>query len=257
MRHLVCVNFGRSSVCTLAVRVCVPRINTLLCKSSALQPYPDTYRMLWLLRHACLRACLRQPACLRDALQLCSLAAPRTCGPALTPPVLRSIRPTRTACHLSPSARGSTLPVLPRPLVLRRIATSQTLNYQGRRPAFATTWLPRALPRSHRTLSQLPLPAPAPACPCTSSPAQTCLGRYPALPGLAGLVLGLADCTASVTPNYQPPEPAPQAKPARTHPPCFILRGCVCICTVSCSAHMRRGHSHALSRDHGNPFPHR
>ena len=33
--------------------------------------------------------------------------------------------------------------------MLRRIATSQTLNYQGLRLAFATTWLPR----SHRTLS--------------------------------------------------------------------------------------------------------
>ena len=55
-----------------------------------------------------------------------------------------------------PSHPWRTLSVLPRPM-LRRIATSQTLNYQGRRPAFATTWLPR----SHRTL-WLPLPAPAP-----------------------------------------------------------------------------------------------
>ena len=80
------------------------------------------------------------PATLRHPVTLCHSAP--------TPSVLRSRWPTRTACHLSPSARGSTLPVLPRPLVLRRIATSQTLNYQGRRPAFATTWLPR----SHRTL---------------------------------------------------------------------------------------------------------
>ena len=31
---------------------------------------------------------------------------------------------------------------------------------------------------------------------------------------------------------------------------------CASVYTES-SAHMRRGHSHALSRDHGNPFPHR
>ena len=31
---------------------------------------------------------------------------------------------------------------------------------------------------------------------------------------------------------------------------------CASVYTES-SAHMRRGHSHAISRDHGNPFPHR
>eukprot|EP00964_Phaeocystis_antarctica_P129848 scaffold93711_cov72-Phaeocystis_antarctica.AAC.2 len=44
------------------------------------------------------------------------------------------------------------------------------------------------------------------ACPCTSPPAGACLGRYPAPSGLAGLGLGFADCAASVTPNFQPPE---------------------------------------------------
>ena len=44
------------------------------------------------------------------------------------------------ACHLSPPTR--TLSVLPRPMLRRKLATSQTLNYQGLRPAFATTRLP-------------------------------------------------------------------------------------------------------------------
>jgi len=92
---------------------------------------------------------LLEPATLRHPVTLCDSAP--------TPSVLRSRRPTRTACHLSPPTRGEPSQSFPVPCSAE--ATSQTLNYQGRRLAFATT----RLPRSHRKLSQLPLPAPAPA----------------------------------------------------------------------------------------------
>ena len=52
------------------------------------------------------------------------------------------------ACHLSPPTR--TLSVLPRPMLRRKLATSQTLNYQGLRPAFATTRLPMRPAFTHR-----------------------------------------------------------------------------------------------------------
>ena len=54
---------------------------------------------------------------------------------APTPSVLRSRRPTHTACHISPATRGEASQSFPAPPMLRR-KTSQTLNYQSRRQAF-------------------------------------------------------------------------------------------------------------------------
>ena len=105
---------------------------------------------------ACAMCC--DSATLRDSSDLPPCATFATlCDSAPTPSVLRSRRPIRTACHLSPHTRGEPSQSFPAPCSAE--ATSQTLNYQGRRLAFATT----RLPRSHRKLSQLPLPAPAPA----------------------------------------------------------------------------------------------
>ena len=86
-----------------------------------------------------------QPACLRDALRLRDTATPRTCHPvppcdpdsAPTVSALRSRRAARMACHLSPPTPADALSPSPPPHATQK-ATSQTLNYQGRRPAFAT-----------------------------------------------------------------------------------------------------------------------
>ena len=86
-----------------------------------------------------------QPACLRDALRLRDTATPRTCHPvppcdpdsAPTVLALRSRRAARMACHLSPPTPADALSPSPPPHATQK-ATSQTLNYQGRRPAFAT-----------------------------------------------------------------------------------------------------------------------
>ena len=150
------------------------------------------------LRHACLRhACLRhacyativsshivsarvpraipsvprcrRPACLparraatprpRGSSNLPSSATLRPCAtlhPRLQCSAVGGPHAWRAISALSPVAYPLSPP--PPPHAPQR-ATSQTLNYQGRRLAFATT----RLPRSHRKLSQLPLPAPAPA----------------------------------------------------------------------------------------------
>ena len=81
----------------------------------------------------------------RDALQLRDPATPRTCHPvppcdpdsAPTVLALRSRRAARMACHLSPPTPADALSPSPPPHATQK-ATSQTLNYQGRRPAFAT-----------------------------------------------------------------------------------------------------------------------
>ena len=58
------------------------------------------------------------------------------------------------ACHFSPPAPGERS-VLPHPLMLPQKATSQTLNYQGRRPGLRHNM---TAPCSH--------PARCPSCPC-------------------------------------------------------------------------------------------
>ena len=99
------------------------------------------------------------PRLLEPAIQ-CHLAT--LCDSAPTPSVLRSRRPTRMACHLSPLTRGLPSQSSPTPSCS---AESDFPNSQGQRPAFATTRLPR-----HRLLSLgCPCLLLLRACPCASS----------------------------------------------------------------------------------------
>ena len=104
----------------------------------------------------------------RDSSNLRHCDPVTLCDSAPTPSVLRRRRPTRMACHLSPPTRGSTLSVLPHPLMLGRKRLPKLSNTKvGAKPSPQ-----HDCPRSHRTLS---VPAALActctrACPCTSAP---------------------------------------------------------------------------------------
>ena len=109
--------------------------------------------------HACLPARYALRYALRYRLRESSNLRPcdpvTLCDSAPTHSVLRRRRPTRKACHLSPPTRGSTLSVLPLPLMLRRERLSKLSNTKvGAKPS----------PQHDcpvRCRSQPPLPAPA------------------------------------------------------------------------------------------------
>ena len=116
-------------------------------------------------------------------------------------------RPTRTACHLSPPTRGDGSQSFPAPS-----CSAETSD-------FPNSQLPRSAPglRHNMTAPFAPHAVPA-ALACTCTPLEplhvlTRSGMPWPLPGAArpSRVSVGADCTASVTQNYQPPEPAPQA----------------------------------------------
>ena len=93
-------------------------------------------------RPACLPAQSAAPPRPRDSSNLPPCATFATlCDSAPTPSVLRSRRPTRMACHLSPPSRGEPSQSFPTPCSAERDFPN-SLNYQGLRPAFATTRLP-------------------------------------------------------------------------------------------------------------------
>ena len=82
---------------------------------------------------ACAKRCPRDSSNLPPCATLATL-----CDSAPTPSVLRSRRPTRMACHLSPPSRGEPSQSFPAPCSAERDFPNSP-NYQGLRPAFATT----------------------------------------------------------------------------------------------------------------------
>ena len=88
-------------------------------------------------RPACLPAQSAAPPRPRDSY-LPPCATSTLCDSAPTPSVLRSRRPTRMACHLSPPSRGEPSQSFPAPCSAERDFPNSP-NYQGLRPAFATT----------------------------------------------------------------------------------------------------------------------
>eukprot|EP00964_Phaeocystis_antarctica_P048636 scaffold28162_cov49-Phaeocystis_antarctica.AAC.1 len=117
---------------------CLPRLHRLTARRirtrEACRPASTTPPTPSLL--ACAKRCPRDSSNLPPCATLATL-----CDSAPTPSVLRSRRPTRMACHLSPPSRGEPSQSFPAPCSAERDFPN-SLNYQGLRPAFATTRLP-------------------------------------------------------------------------------------------------------------------
>ena len=168
---------------------------------------------------------LLEPATLRHPVTLFDSAPTRS--------VLRSRRPTRTACHLSPPTRGEPSQSFPAPS-----CSAETSDFPNSQP-------PRSAPGLRHNMTGPFAPhAVLAALACTCTPLEP-----------------LHVLTSSGIPWPLPGAARPsrvRVRVSRLHcqrDPELPASCCASVYTES-SVHMRRGHSHVFSRDHGNPFPH-